>query len=390
MTKTLLETNFEMLALSILLLALAFTFLLPSSSSSTTAYAQDDEDEEEDEDENIIDEEDIEELEEKDEEQHAEESEEWMKQSQESIEAKINETQLDQEEIKKTLNDLLLGNTSLSPLFLNPYANVTAVVDAVPEPPEPILNLTGDHILNPIPVVVSAEEQESLNLNCNCTTNNTETLKRTQTPPPSLQPPLLSQSQPPTQVVEEQIIIPTDSLKSMKATGEITDQAYTDFYHVRNVLDNTINEFSYWSQYGVNAGFNIHLAKPIKDYEVCSVKINSANPKNIPFTLNIGSSGKNYTGIIDETVEKITLDKCVKNVNKISMSFDAIEKYISIAELELFGIKTPSPLPELEPAEDKDQQVINITDSTATINIRNSTVTFSLDANSIIQQGQQR
>jgi hypothetical protein len=114
--------------------------------------------------------------------------------------------------------------------------------------------------------------------------------------------------------------------------------------------------------------------------------------------LDIGVT-KDYTGVIDQTTEKIQFDKCVKNMDEILMTFDnPTNSFISIGEISLFGSKLDTteaanpPTSNIQPILNQQQQQpprleqqtenankINIEDSKAEISIKNSTVTFKFD-----------
>jgi hypothetical protein len=280
------------------------------------------------------------------------------------------------------------------------FMNNSATEEAPTQEQQPIMNLTGDHILNPIPIetttsqptIAEQEEQQQFNATCNCTIitsskqhpTTTATTTTTTTPPPPLQ-----EEQP-----EQQIPITNTNIKSSKSFGQIVNPDYTGFYTVSNLLDNTVNDISFWSQAG-KSSFYVELDSIMDNYQVCSAELNVYNPKGTPYLLDIGVS-KNYTGVIDQTTEKIQFDKCVKNMDELLMIFDLPDKsFISIAEMKLFGKKIgtdtppsptpnpdPTPTPPPQPGPYHNATKINIQNSTAEIDIKNSTVTFKFDPHS--------
>jgi hypothetical protein len=251
------------------------------------------------------------------------------------------------EEVKNTLNELL--NPQLPPL---------------------LANLTNDHSTN----ITPPNE-------CNCTV-----VKPQPEPIPETAPP----AQPPTGL--EQIILSNRIIDYKVLGGEITDPIYTKYFGLKNAFDNIINSTSYWSQSG-KVGFTVILDRPLSEYEVCSASIDVYKPRNVPFTLKIGSA-PDYQGVLDSLSKNIVLDNCIKNVDSITMYFDSGRDFTSLAELKLFGKRllgtptiTPPPTilqpttpPTLEPTqESSNNNKIDIRDSTAEIDIKNSTVTFKFD-----------
>jgi hypothetical protein len=258
--------------------------------------------------------------------------------------------------------------------------------------PQPLINFTNDHLLNTVePVQNTAVETatppiEEFNATCSCYTNN----NNLSTPPPT--PPQQPSAQSPIPITSTNIV---DS----NSLGQIKDGNYTGYYTVANLLDNKIDDTSFWSQAG-NSGFTIQFDNVLDGYQVCSMELNNIHdPKGVPYFLDIGVS-KNYTGVIDQVNEQIPFDKCVRDMNQIVMMFNKDNPqsvdFISIGEIKLFGSKigaeeTPTTIipPVLEPVQEKpvtttipeyeNATKINIQDSTAEINIKNSTVTFKFD-----------
>ena len=201
---------------------------------------------------------------------------------------------------------------------------------------EPIVNLTGDQILNLEPVQNTAVETETatppieeFNATCSCFTNNLSN------PPPP--PPLPQQPG-----VQSQIPVSSANIVDSNSLGQVQDVDYKGNYTVANLLDNKIDDTSFWSQAG-NSGFTIQFDNTLNDYQVCSIElINIHDPKGVPYFLDIGVS-KNYTGIIDQVNGKIQFDKCVRDMNQIVMMFNKDNPesvdFISIGEIKLFGSK---------------------------------------------------
>ena len=260
--------------------------------------------------------------------------------------------------------------------IVQPESNPTPMVL-----PEPILNFTQP--VQNTAVETATPPIEEFNATCSCFTNNLST------PPPTPTP-----QQPGAQ---SQIPISSANIIDSNSLGQVKDGNYTGYYTVTNLLDNKIDDTSFWSQAG-NSGFTIQLDNTLNDYQVCSMELNNIHdPKNVPYFLDIGVS-KNYTGVIDQVNEKIQFDKCVRDMNQIVMMFNKnnLEStdFISIGEIKLFGSKigaegTPTtiiPPPVLEPVQPTTKPTeyenatrINIQDSTAEIDIKNSTVTFKFD-----------
>jgi hypothetical protein len=266
------------------------------------------------------------------------------------------------------------------------------------QPPELIANLTGDQILNLLEPVVNPVEEinttpaeqpiatttaepiidKEFNATCKCTTIGGK--PTTNTTPTTIAP----------QGQQEQIPVTNADIQDSKSFGEVIDPAYTNYYTVPNLLDTIINDVSFWSQAG-KSSFYIKLDNVLDSYQVCSMELNVYQPKSTPFLLDIGVS-QNYTGVLDQPTERIQFDKCVKNMDEIFMIFDnPSNSFISISEIKLFGSKLtagstitqPTPTiiaPTLEPKIPTENATkINIQDSTAEIDIKNSTVTFKFD-----------
>lgn len=270
-------------------------------------------------------------------------------------------------------------------------------------PPEPIINLTTEGQMftttsaPPVLETTTATIPEKLDLTCNCTTTTTKN-KELLGAHPSVQQQQQQQQEPEPQGTMgplQQIPISIANIVSYKSLGKIVNADYTGNYSVPNMFDNKINDVSFWSQYGTKSGFIINLDNTLDGYQVCSIDVTVHNPKGVNYVLDIGLA-KNYTGVIDQTIEKIQFEKCIKNIDELTMIFDSDKKYISIAEIKLFGNKLgaatatvpttetkPSTLiPVLEPPiQSQEEQVnkINIEDSKAEIDIKNSTVSFKFD-----------
>lgn len=278
----------------------------------------------------------------------------------------------EEQQVKEQLNDILIAGNWTNPN--NPPPE--------PEQQEPIFNLTNDHTTNQKPQeprfknLTNYYHQTLLDPSCNCTNPQIEP------PNQSVLPPTVS---PPPQGLQ-QIIINPGSVKSLDSWGEIKDPRYTGFYTVKNTIDNKVDENSFWSQYG-KSGFNIELyPEALQNYEVCHAEVVVHNPKGAQSTLTINSN-QNYTGILDNTTEKVDFNTCMKNVDEIGMSFDAPKKYTSIGELKLFGklVNQPPPVPQPQqpvPGTEGNTTKIEIKNSNAIIDIINSTVTFKFDPHS--------
>jgi len=266
-----------------------------------------------------------------------------------------------------------------------------------PPPPssEPIVNLTGDQILNPQPVVTDIEpaqpvinNNKEFNATCKCMTATSAAEEGV---------PTTTATQP-----EQQQPIPVTSadIQDSKSFGEVTDPKYTNYYTVSNLLDTIINDKSFWSQAG-KSSFYIKLDGTLDQYQVCSMELNVYQPKSTPFLLDIGVS-QNYSGILDQPNKRVVFDKCVKNMDEILMMFDApSNSFISLGEIKLFGSKLgikeepeatlPTIIPSQQPILNQQPTTtstttttenatkINIKDSIAEIDIQDSTITFKFD-----------
>ena len=118
---------------------------------------------------------------------------------------------------------------------------------------------------------------------------------------------------------------------------------------------------------------------------------NIPEPKNIPYVLNVFQGNKNYTGVIDQTNEQITFDNCIENMDQILLIFNPENSestdFISIGEVKLFGKKLgggEEPTPQQPPTQQpyKNATKVNISNSDALIDIKNSTITFKFDPRS--------
>jgi hypothetical protein len=208
----------------------------------------------------------------------------------------------------------------------------------------------------------------------------------------------------------KQLLI-ASNINTIDSFGKWNNTDYTDFYNVRNLFDNQTNTWSFWSQYG-KSGFVISL-NPINE-PVCSVQIDTNNPKNTPFHLRLGNPETfvNYDGNLDTNKETINIDNCIKDVKGISMTFDAPKKWTTLSEFKLFSNATNIPDPEppvckegyhYDPVKKKcvlDVGVpggggsgnvthIIIANSTATMDISNSKLVLNIDGNTQIIENHQ-
>src|SRR5215212_116179 len=201
---------------------------------------------------------------------------------------------------------------------------------------ESIVNLTGNHILNPTTttaqsLVTDIEPAQPINNNnkefnatCKCmtATSSEEGVVSTPTQPEQQQP----------------IPVTSADIQGSKSFGEVTDPKYTNYYTVSNLLDTIINDKSFWSQAG-KSSFYIKLDGTLDQYQVCSMELDVYQPKSTPFLLDIGVS-QNYSGVLDQPNKQIVFDKCVKNMDEILMVFDApSNSFTSLSEIKLFGSK---------------------------------------------------
>lgn len=333
----------------ILILAIAVT-IIPTVYSTIVVYAAEEEEDEKEEEESSSKDEDEEkeeeETEEKDEEEQSEEEEEQSNDSNETI---------------QTLTPPIVNATQIIQDQFNDYLTTTTTTEA-----EPIIN----------------EEKEEFNATCKCKTVGS---------PPTVEKPTTTAV---TTGQEEQIPVTSADIQESQSFGEVVDPAYTNYYVVPNLLDTIINDKSFWSQAG-KSSFYIKLDNVLDSYQVCSMELNVYDPsKNTPYLLDVGVS-RNYTGILDQTNERIQFEKCVKNMDEILMIFDnPSNSFVSIGEIKLFGSKLGTPEPQQQPAmqqpplippttsqeeETENATKINIQDSTAEIDIKNSTITFKFD-----------
>jgi hypothetical protein len=321
--------------------------------SITVALAQQEEDDKEKEEEDKEDS--------KEEEEQKEESEESSKEE-ESEESSNEEEQKKEEEesIPETITSV--PNTTIIPEIIPEPILTTTTTTTATEEPQPI--------------------KEEFNATCKCMTTSLGTKPTTPTPQ---------------QPSGNQIPVTSANIIDSKSLGQVLDTNYTGFYTVSNLLDNKIDDTSFWSQAG-KSSFYIKLDNILDQYQVCSAELNIHKPTNTPFLLDIGVT-KDYTGVIDQTTEKIQFDKCVKNMDEILMTFDnPTNSFISIGEISLFGSKLDTteaanpPTSNIQPILNQQQQQpprleqqtenankINIEDSKAEISIKNSTVTFKFD-----------
>jgi hypothetical protein len=366
------KSLFILIGATILSLILIAGIIDDSITTAALAQQEEKEDEEKEEEDSKDEEEDS-----SKEEEEKEESEESS--SNDDSDSSNEETSSDEQKEEET------------PTTETPIPNTTAVPEIIPPTQEPIVNLTGDQILNPIPVVDDAIEtttiaepiiKEEFNATCKCMTTSLGTKPTTPQQP------------------SNQIPVTSANIVDSKSLGQVLDANYTGFYTVSNLLDNKIDDVSFWSQAG-KSSFYIKLDNILDQYQVCSAELSVHKPTNAPFLLDIGVT-KDYTGVIDQTTEKIQFDKCVKNMDEILMTIEnPPNTYISISEIKLFGSKlgtTATPLsppqtatipqPTLEPKTEEANK-INIQDSIAEISIKNSTVTFKFDpmTATFVQQG---
>ena len=195
------------------------------------------------------------------------------------------------------------------------------------------------------------------------------------------------------------------NINTIDAFGKYNDTAYTNFYNVRNMFDNQTNTWSFWSQYG-KSGFVISL-DPL-DKPVCSVEIDTHQPKDTPFNLRLGNPETfvNFDGKLDKPKEIINIADCIKDVKGISMTFNT-DKWTTLYEVKLFSNATN--IPPVEPPICKDgyhwdavlkkcvpntvpggnATHITITNSTATMDVIDSKVVLNIDADTQIIENHQ-
>jgi chemotaxis protein histidine kinase CheA len=380
---------------------------IPTTTIFTNVFAQEDEEEDKEEEEK-------EDSKDKDKEEKDNEEQQEEEEKEDSKDKEEEEEKEEEQNETTTTTESQITQTELNELIAN---NIQQQLD------QPILNLTNDHILNytaaATTTTVQEEEQQPqlveevesnivlqepptiptigkpFNATCNCFATNVPPTPTPTPPPPQPEPQI------------ELIPVTSANIDNAQSNGQITDPAYTGFYTVSNLLDNKIDEYSFWSQAG-QSSFYIELDNILDNYQVCSAELTVNKPKNIPYLLDIGVS-KNYTGVIDQTTEKIPFDKCVKNMDEILMIFDSPQgSYISIGEMKLFGKKivvegggggggsdsSPQPqqpqqpdptIPQPQPApyhQNNNATKINIENSTAEVDIKNSTITFKFDPQS--------
>jgi hypothetical protein len=171
----------------------------------------------------------------------------------------------------------------------------------------------------------------------------------------------------------DQILI-GDLISSTNFTGEITAPQYLGNYTVPKVFDNNTKVNHSWSQFG-KSSFEATLKEPLKK-PICNVELYVYKPKNTPYTLNLGSNI--ITGNLN--ADFIPIDtRCVEDLQKISMSFNAPDKFTTITELKLFqNVTKPGPI---EPG----NVFVDIRDSNATISVVNSTVKFTFDNTTVVE-----
>src|SRR5215212_247158 len=206
---------------------------------------------------------------------------------------------------------------------------------------ESIVNLTGNHILNPTTTTAQSlvtdiepaqpviNNNKEFNATCKCMTATSEEVAVVAPATTATQP--AEQQQQPIQVTSADI-------QDSKSFGEVTDPKYTNYYTVSNLLDTIINDKSFWSQAG-KSSFYIKLDGTLDQYQVCSMELDVYQPKSTPFLLDIGVS-QNYSGVLDQPNKRIQFEKCVKNMDEILMIFDApSNSFVSLSEIKLFGSK---------------------------------------------------
>lgn len=209
---------------------------------------------------------------------------------------------------------------------------------------------------------------------------------------------------------KEQLFVTKDNIKSIDSFGdyEAINPEYTNFYNASNLFDGKQNSYSFFSEYGP-AGIDLELNNPLEK-PVCSVEIGVFNPQNTAFEFKLND--KTLTGFLSGAVIEGNFDTCVKDLKTIEMDFAGVnatgaKKWTTLSEVKLFTndtiiIEPPicGPGTHLDPTTGQcvpdvinppptqgNVTHVNIINTTATMNVTDSTLIISIDESSEIKTG---
>ena len=206
---------------------------------------------------------------------------------------------------------------------------------------------------------------------------------------------------------KEQLFITKDNIKSLDSYGdyEKINPEYTNFYNASNLFDGKQNSYSFFSEYGPS-GFDLELENPLEK-PVCGIEIGVYNPQNTKFDFKLNDVTLN--GTFSAATVTGDLDPCVEDLETIEMDFAGVnatgfKKWTSLSEVKLFSNETIDIEPPVcgdgthydpvtkqcvpdiiePPPVQGNVTMVNIANTTAYMNMTDSTLIINLDEESEI------
>ena len=178
------------------------------------------------------------------------------------------------------------------------------------------------------------------------------------------------------EVEKEQIVINPNDIQNLTAFGQTDRPEYPENFPPSYLFDTLENTYSFWTQQG-HSGFDLILKEKLNK-PVCSIEIGVFQPLNTPFKVFVNTKSV-YNGTLDSEKVKLNYDngkQCIGNFQTLSMQFDPTDSFTwtTISEIKLFSMVK---IPPVEPPTTGNATHITIANSTVTIDLTDSNVSFN-------------